>query len=180
MRVVGYVRETPGPDTAETAFMQSERIRRWSERNSYQLIGVCQDARRADEAAEREGYAALLGIIASGQADIVALASLDALSPDKVAQEVMLWELRRTGTAIASTSEEDLGALSQPPTDPARLFIRDVLGKADRYQVAFGSETDDVVTLPEPEDAIVDEFVPDVVIEFVESLPTTDPSRASA
>ncbi|MDH3308970.1 MAG: recombinase family protein [Acidimicrobiia bacterium] len=182
MRVVGYVREVPGPDNTETAFMQSERIRRWADRNGYQLIGVCQDTRTSEEGQSRQGFSALLGIIGSRQADVVVLASLDALSPDKVTQEVMLWELRSLGTGIASSTEEDLTALAEPPVDPARMFIRDILEKSMSYRRRFGTRVGrtEAADTPPP---VVEFVVPDVVVEFVDSLPTIDPSgrgRATA
>lgn len=182
MRVVGYVREVPGPDNTETAFMQSERIRRWSDRNGYQLIGVCQDARTSNEAGSRQGFSALLGILVSSQADVVVVPSLEALSADKVTQEVMLWELRSLGTGVASATEHDLSSLADPPTDPARMFIRDVLEKAVAYRARFGSHAERTERSEDPS-PVVEFVVPDVVVEFVESLPTIDPSgrgRATA
>ncbi len=173
MRVVGYVRESPGSDSADTVFMQAERVRLWVARNGYDLISICQDG---SISADRDGFGAVMGIINSGQADIVVVPTLEALSPDKVTQEVMLFELRGTGISVASTEESDLLALSVPPIDPARLFIRDVLEKAQllhHIEIARPAE----ISIADEEPAS-----PDVIIEFVESLPTTepDPNRALA
>ncbi len=167
MRVVGYVRETPGSDSADTAFMQAERVRRWVARNGYDLISICQDG---SISGDRDGFGAVMGIISSGQADIVVVPTLEALSPDKVTQEVMLFELRNTGISVASTEESDLLALSVPPIDPARLFIRDVLEKAQLLNhIEFAAPIEMPAQNPEPES-------PDVIIEFVESLPSTEPT----
>lgn len=174
MHVVGYVRERPGSDSTDTAFMQAERIRIWVARNGYDLISICQDNAHSSE---REGFGAVLGIISSGQAELVVVPTLEALSPDKVVQEVMLFELRETGISVASTEEGDLPALAVPPSDPARMFIRDVLEKAVGFRgtrETNPTELSAVESPPEP--------APDVIIEFVDSLPTTepDPDRALA
>lgn len=174
MRVVGYVREMPGPETGDTAFMQSERIRRWVARNGYQLVSICQDARSSES--DRDGFGALLGILAAEQADIVLVPTLEAFSADKVAQEVVLFELRSRSIAIASTEVEDLDALAQPTTDPARLFIRDTLTKSFEFAQAYRR------TLGAP----AEEDEPDVIIEFVDSarsiapVPDISPDKATA
>lgn len=172
MRVVGYVREMPGPETGDTAFMQSERIRRWVARNGYQLVSICQDARSSES--DRDGFGALLGILAAGQADIVLVPTLEAFSADKVAQEVVLFELRARSVAVASTEEEDLDALAQPTVDPARLFIRDTLAKSFDFTQAYQR------TLSAPAEVAE----PDVIIEFVEPTrsmaPVSDISRDKA
>ena len=69
LRVVGYVRETAGPQEGQTAFTQSERIRRWASDHGHQLVAVCQDVRQAGHALGREGFRALLGIISAGEVD---------------------------------------------------------------------------------------------------------------
>lgn len=175
MHVVGYVRERPGSDSVDTAFMQAERIRIWVARNGYDLISICQDNATS---AEREGFGAVLGIISSGQAQLVVVPTLEALSPDKVTQEVMLFELRETGISVASTEEDDLLALSVPPTDPARMFIRDVLDKAAGFREVASTAPSELVAVQGP----APEMEPDVIVEFVDSLPTNepDPDRALA
>ena len=126
--------------------MQAERVRLWVARNGYDLISICQDGAHSGE---REGFGAVLGIISSGQAELVVVPTLEALSPDKVTQEVMLFELRATGISVASTEDGDLVALSVPPGDPARMFIRDVLEKAAAFFVeaekAFLEGRDDLI-----------------------------------
>ena len=132
MRVVGYVREVPGPEPGDTVFAQSERIRRWVRGNSYQLVAMCQDPRSA-EAGRREGYGALLGILASDQADMVVLSSLSALSADKVDQEIMLSDLRQRCGSVAVADDADQASLADESPDPARRFVRDVLQKQEAY-----------------------------------------------
>jgi len=132
VRVVGYVREAPGPESGDSVFAQTERIRRWVQHHGYQLVAMCQDSRSADP--DREGYRALLGILAAAQADLVALARLDALSTDKIDQEIMLADLRRRGAAVAVTEDNEVDAIADPPGDAARRLVRDVLQKRDAYQ----------------------------------------------
>jgi hypothetical protein len=71
----------------------------------------------------------MIGVIATGEAEAVLVPSLDALSPDKVTQEIMLWDLRARNIAVLSAAETDLELLSDPPPDSLRILIRDVLAK---------------------------------------------------
>ncbi|MDP8959246.1 MAG: recombinase family protein [Actinomycetota bacterium] len=156
MQVVGYVREAPRPDDGESAYAQSERIRRWVARGGHSLVAVCQDVPQPGHALERQGYRALLGIVEAGQADAVLLPGLAALSVDKIVQEVMLWDLRRRGVLVLVTEEEDLAALADPSEDPARMLVRDVLARTGEYaQVLEGVEP---VARGEPE--VIVELVP--------------------
>jgi len=138
--------------------MQSERIRMWVARNGYQLVSICQDSRSVDAASERDGFGALLGILAARQADMVLVPTLDALSADKMAQEVTLFELRSRSIAVASTEEQDLDALAEPATDPARIFIRDTLSKSAEFRASYEATLGSAVEPPEA----------DVVVEIVE------------
>ncbi|MDH3193528.1 MAG: recombinase family protein, partial [Acidimicrobiia bacterium] len=105
MRVVGYVRDTPDPSEAEPAFAQAERVRRWIKDSGHQLVAICQDVRTAGRTLGRDGYRAMMGVIGTGEADAVLVPSLDALSPDKVTQEIMLWDLRARNIAVLSATE---------------------------------------------------------------------------
>ncbi len=175
MRVVGYVREIPGPETEATAFMQAERVRRWVARNAYQLVAICQDGGSPGDPASRNGYRALLGIIAAQQADIVVVPALQALSVDKITQEIMLWDLRTRGVAVVATEEADIAALAEPPADPARLLVRDVLHKYAQYRVLLGSGP--AAQRPFPTEQPVDD---DVLIELVPVEEEQPPRREAA
>jgi hypothetical protein len=129
VRVVGYVRDTPDPSEAEPAFAQAERVRRWIKDSGHQLVAICQDVRTAGRTLGRDGYRAMMGVIGTGEAEAVLVPSLDALSPDKVTQEIMLWDLRARNVAVLSATDTDLELLSDPPPDSLRILIRDVLAK---------------------------------------------------
>ena len=129
MRVVGYVRDTPDPSEAEPAFAQAERVRRWIKDSGHQLVAICQDVRTAGRTLGRDGYRAMIGVIGTGEAEAILVPSLDALSPDKVTQEIMLWDLRARNIAVLSANEPDLELLADPPPDSLRILIRDVLAK---------------------------------------------------
>ena len=133
MRVVGYVREAPGPEDGQTIFAQTEQVRRWVLKNRYHLIAMCQDPRSAEHPSQREGYRALLGILDASQADTVVVPSLDSFSADKIDQEIMLNDLRRRGASVVVTHDGDADAMAEPAPDPARGFIRDVLRKTESY-----------------------------------------------
>jgi DNA invertase Pin-like site-specific DNA recombinase len=170
MRVIGYVRDAPGPDTGDTVFVQSEHLRRWVAHNRYQLVAVCQDTFNADAADDRDGYRALLGIISAGHVDTVLIANLAVLSADIMVQEIMLQDLRVRKVSVISTDEADLPALADPATDPGRLLIRDVLTKQHAYRGRFSDVGDEVVEA-EPDRDVLIELIP-----FTEEL---TPARAS-
>lgn len=138
MRVVGYVREGPAAHEGEPAFSQTEKIRRWMAQSGHQLVAVCQDVPTPGRALGREGYRALLGIIASGEVDGVILPELSILATDKILQEIMLWDLRNRGVSVMSTIADDLVALEVPSSDQTRTFLRDVLAKLTSYEELAG------------------------------------------
>jgi hypothetical protein len=168
MRVVGYVREESGPDGGESSYAQSERIRRWAVRGGHALVAVCQDVLHPGHALGRDGYRALIGIVQSGQADVVILPTLAVLAADKILQEIMLWDLRGRGVSVLVTDEDGLADLAEPPEDPVRMLIRDVLARMAEYGEALAE--------PEEHAAVVDLARPEVVIEL---LPANDQASAS-
>jgi hypothetical protein len=161
LRVVGYIREASAD--GEPAFAQSERIRRWINENGHRLIALCQDVRTPGHTVGREGLQSIVGIISAGQVDAVVIPSLQTLSPDKVSQEVILWDLRSHGVSVLSTDTGDLGQLADPPDDSLRLFIRDVLDKSDRFDSILRHEARDE---RQPSVVRIDDM-PDVVIELI-------------
>lgn len=166
MNVVGYIREPSNPESGDSMFAQSERVRRWVARNGYHLVAVCQDS--PGTRTSFEGFRTVIGIAARGQADLVVLPGLAALSPDKVIQELLLGALRSQGLAVASTETADHEALAEPAVDPARMLIRDVLHRIDEYAHLLNAEREDVAKPPEPVVLIEDQ--PSVVIEFEEAV----------
>lgn len=170
MRVIGYVRDPPGPDSGDTVFVQSERIRRWVAHNRCQLVAVCQDALSGDAADGRDGYRALLGIISAGHVDAVLVPDLAVLSADMMVQEIMLHDLRLRGVTLISTDETELPALSEPAQDPGRLLIRDVLTKQQVYRARFSGVADEIVETETDRDVLIE------LIPFAEEM---KPARAS-
>lgn len=174
MRVVGYVRDSPDPSEAEPAFAQAERVRRWINDSGHQLVAICQDVRTPGRPLGRDGFRAMIGIIGSGEAQAVLLPFLAALSPDKVAQEIMLWDLRSRGVAVLSASEEDLAQLEDPPQDSLRILVRDVLAKVGTHIEMVGAAALPITAPPgQPELPIVERIEADyeddgdVVVELI-------------
>jgi DNA invertase Pin-like site-specific DNA recombinase len=170
MRVIGYVRDAPGPDSGDTVFVQSERIRRWVAHNRCQLVAVCQDTLGGDAADDRDGYRALLGIISAGHVDTVLIPDLAVLSADLMVQEIMLHDLRVRGVNVISADETDLPALANPATDPGRLLIRDVLTKQQAYRNRFSDVADQIMEMDADRDVLIE------LIPFGEEI---TPARAS-
>jgi hypothetical protein len=114
-----------------------------------------------------------MGIAARGQADLVVIPGLAALSPDKVVQELMLMRLRSHGLAVASTEEADHEELSEPTADPARMLIRDILHRIDDYRplLEVDVEITPLIELPGPIEIVMDRSDPQpaVLIEFMET-----------
>ncbi len=131
MRVVGYVRELFAPQDADPAFVQGEEIRAWVRKSGHNLVSVCQDVRQEGHGLAREGYQALLGIIAGKGADGVVVPGLTALSPDLMTQEIIIWDLRRRGVTVMSINEADHALLMTPTKE--RLLMRDVLARLEEY-----------------------------------------------
>ena len=140
MRVVGYVRDATGPSESEPAFAQSERIRRWVNDAGHHLVAICQDVRTPGHPLDRDGFRAVLGIIGVGQVEALVVPDLTVLSPDKVLQEVMVWDVRRRGVTVLSTLAEDHDRLTDPPSEQIRLVVRDVLAKVSLHQELTGND----------------------------------------
>lgn len=154
MNIVGYVREAPGRGQSETAFAQSEQIRRWALDTGNHIVATCQD-HGSGAPDVRPGYRAMIDLVRSGSADAVVVASLDALSPDKIVQEIMLVDIRLGGASVIATNDDDLAILADASDDHTRLVVRDVVAQVAAYRDAFGlsgsdghtvatSSTDDV------------------------------------
>lgn len=137
MRVVGYVREASSLTEGETAFAQSEQIRRWTADSGHHLVATCQDGRDPVQPLGRDGFRALLDIARSGNADALVVSELSVLSSDKVTQEIMLNHLRELGLTIVSTSEPDHEELLNVPENHTRLVVRDVIAKVDEFRKEF-------------------------------------------
>lgn len=173
VRIAGYVRETPGRTQPDTAFAQSERIRRWATDSGNDLIAICQDHHHASSPSDRPGYRALVEIARSGGVDAIVLATLEALSPDKMMQEIMITDLRGSGATVISTGDDDLAILRDGGEDHARLIVRDVVHKVAEYREAFGlsGESNPSVTPSIPAahdfDALDDGDYTDVVVELI-------------
>lgn len=167
MRIVGYVREAPGRGQSDTAFAQSERIRRWALDTGNEIVAVCQDHHASVAPLDRPGYRALLELVRTGSADAVVIARLDSLSPDKMLQEIMLVDIRRGGATVISTDETDLETLRNGNDDHTRLVVRAVVAKVAEYHEAFGlsGRAEDLVApaVAEPE---IDERR-NVVVELI-------------
>jgi len=165
VRVVGYVRESTGMEAGQPAFAQSEKIRRWAANTGHQLVAICQDVRTPGRALGREGFRAMVGIVAAGQADGVILPDLSALSADKVTQEVIIWDLRRRDVAVLSADDDESEQLADPPRDQLRLIVRDVLAKASRHEDSLAFLHELPRTQPEP--VITLEDSSDVIVELI-------------
>ena len=160
MRVVGYVRELYGPADADPAFVQGEAIRGWVRSTGHHLVSVCQDVRQEGHGLGRDGYQALLGIVAGRGAEGVVVPRLSALSPDLMTQEIVIWDLRRRGVTVMSIDEADQQLLMTPTKE--RLLMRDVLARLEDYYewahlpvLEEQAESDE-----EPGDEVVVELIP--------------------
>ncbi|MEE8456585.1 MAG: recombinase family protein [Acidimicrobiia bacterium] len=170
MKIAGYVRQTPGRTDPDTAFAQSERIRRWVADTSNELIAICQDHHAASAPTDRPGFKALLDIARSQGADAVVVASLSALSPDKMTQEIMIQDLRIAGVTVIATDEADIASLQSSESDHARMLVRDVLARITEYREAFGLSGEvepSVHAAAVTNEPMLTEKMTDVVIELM-------------
>ncbi len=159
MRVVGYIRELFAPEDADPAFVQGEAIRSWVRKTGHNLISVCQDVRQDGHGLAREGYQALLGIVAGKGADGVVVPGLSALSPDLMTQEIMIWDLRRRGVTVMSIDQADQQLLMTPTKE--RLLMRDVLARLEDYhEWAYPAIDESDEADEERNDEVVVELIP--------------------
>ncbi|CAN5266854.1 MAG: recombinase family protein [Acidimicrobiia bacterium] len=131
MRVAGYIRELPSASTAEPAFSQWERIRRWVAERGELLVAVCSDDVSPRTGDRVGGLRALLALLDAGAADAVVIASVAVLGADPADQELALWELRRRGGVVLSTDPEDGAALAGEDGTGDRKAMRRLLEAAD-------------------------------------------------
>jgi DNA invertase Pin-like site-specific DNA recombinase len=148
-----------GPEDADPAFVQGEAIRAWVRKTGHNLISICQDVRQEGHALGRDGYQALLGIVAGKGVDGVVVPGLSALSPDLMTQEIIIWDLRRRGVTLMSIDESDHKLLLTPTKE--RLLMRDVLARLEDYhEWAYP-------VVPEEETESDDERGDEVVVELI-------------
>jgi len=164
VRLVGYVREGPGPIDNDTPYAQSERIRRYATEGGHQLIAMCQDVRQPGHSLGRDGYVAMLGIINTDQVDATVIGSVASLSADAITQEILIWDLRSRGVRVISTEESDVDILAEPPLDPSRRLIRDVLARVRDHLSALEPPGPPPLAIREPpalqEGDVIIELVP--------------------
>lgn len=165
VRVVGYVREASNLTEGETAFAQSERVRRWTADSGHHLVATCQDGRDPTQPLGRDGFRAVLDIARSGNADALVVSDLSVLSSDKVVQEIMLDYLRGLGLTIVSTNEPDHSELLEVPDDHTRLVVRDVIAKVDEFRREFPE------SLAEPLDPTDADADADVIVQLMPPSP---------
>jgi DNA invertase Pin-like site-specific DNA recombinase len=142
MRVAGYVRQATGLPDPDTAFAQSERVRRWARDSRNELIAVCQDHHASSAPTDRPGFKALVDIVRSGAAEAVVVGNLEALSPDKVMQEIMIADIRAAGATMIATEADDLEVLRDGAQDHTRIVVRDIVSRVGDYIEAFGMSGD--------------------------------------
>lgn len=131
MRVVGYVCEFPVVASAEAAFAQWERIRRWVDDRGELLIAVCQDDAAPRTGDRLAGLRAVLALLDGGAADTVVVASIGVLGSDPADQEVALWEMRRRGGTVRSTDPADQALLDGEDSTGERKAMRRLLETAE-------------------------------------------------
>ena len=148
MRVVGYVREVADVSVSEIAYAQNEAIRLWANKHGHHLVAICQDVRSAGHKLGRDGLRALLGILETGEADAVVVSSLNAFASDKIAQEILIWDLRSRGVNVVSTNEEDLAALAEPSSEEMRRVVRLVLAGVETHHAMLGDQRATIAALP--------------------------------
>lgn len=132
------MRESADSSDPRSAFAQQEEIRRHAATHGYTVVAICQDLRGVS--ANRDGYLALLGVVAAGAVEAVLLPGVATLSSDQIVQEIMIWDLVSRRIRVLSTAETDL-ALLDGDADPGttRMLIRDVLSRVGEHARTVGS-----------------------------------------
>jgi glycerate-2-kinase len=132
---------------------------------------MCQDHHTSSANTDRPGFKALLDVVRSGAVDAVVIADLDALSPDKVLQEIMISDIRANEVTVIATGEADLALLAEAAEDHTRLVVRDIVSRVRDYHAAFGVSDDSETlirsatsSIPKPD---IERETRDVVVELI-------------
>ena len=160
MRVIGYVREAPHPDDSDPAFVQGEKIRRWSRQTGHQLIAWFQDIRQEGHQLSRDGFRALLHQVDQGGVEAVVVSDLSTLAADISVQEIILWDLRLRGVSVISADENEMRHFEDPSV--GRVVVRDVLARVSEYREFLETSSGPTRALPEPSssDEVIVELLP--------------------
>ncbi len=167
MRVVGYVREIADATVSEIAYAQNEAIRLWANKHGHHVVAICQDVRTSGHELGRDGLRALLGIIETGEPDAVVVSNLAVFASDKIAQEILIWDLRKRGVTVVSTSEEDAAALHEPSSEELRKVVRLVLAGVEMHQHMIAGRDAAIAALPDAAPGYSLESSDNMIIELI-------------
>ncbi len=173
MRVVGYVREIADATVSEIAYAQNEAIRLWANKHGHHVVAICQDIRTAGHELGRDGLRAMLGIIETGEPDAVVVSNLAVFAGDKIAQEILIWDLRKRGVTIISTLEDDAAALHEPSSEELRKVVRLVLAGVESHQQMIAGREGTVAALPNAKPEYPLESPDNMIIELIS--PASEP-----
>ncbi len=131
MRVASYARLSlvSQPDTIGA---QHQAVEDWIEAGGHELVGRYEDVGKSGRlsAAERPGLSQAIAAVTAGDADAVAVRSLDRLARALHVQEAILAEVWRVGGGVWDVSGDGHEMVKDDPDDPFRTFLRQVLGAA--------------------------------------------------
>lgn len=137
MRIVAYTRlSQSNAHEGESHNAQAARIEAWAAEAGHTVVARCADTVSGENSVDdRPGFLDVLALLDDGEADAVAVSSMDRLARKLTTQEALLasvWQRARVMFEIG------MGEVPRDdPDDPYRTFIRQVMGAAAQLERAL-------------------------------------------
>jgi len=128
LRLVGYCRVS-SPTQVETGqglAIQQKTIRDWIKGHGHRLVGLHRDEGVSGTIEEREGLTEALAAVRFNGAEGLVITTLDRLARSLTVQEAVLAQVWSAGGRVFTVDDGEV--LADDPDDPARTFIRQVMG----------------------------------------------------
>lgn len=130
MRVFGYMRVSgDGQIDGDGFFRQKEAIENFCASNGLVLSGFVREEGVSGTVEDRPGLAELI----ADQPDVIIVERMDRLARDLMVQEFLIQEMVKEGIILYSADQGGLINIADSTADPARVFIRQVLGAVAQF-----------------------------------------------
>jgi len=112
--------------------IQQKTIRDWIKGHGHRLVGLHRDEGVSGTVEEREGLTEALAAIRFNGADGLVVTTLDRLARSLTVQEAVLAQVWSAGGKVFTVDEGEVP--QDDPDDPARTFIRQVMGAVGQLE----------------------------------------------
>jgi DNA invertase Pin-like site-specific DNA recombinase len=132
MNLVAYVRSSSSTGNGDSLAAQEDACRSWAASAGYEVVGVFEDDGLSGGLGieDRPGLASALVEIEGGRAEGLVVHRIDRLARELYVQEAVLAQVWRVGSHVSVYEAVEGEVKRDDPDDPARRFLRQVLGAA--------------------------------------------------